>query len=68
MTTLTTGLQELTADEIDSVAGALTIHVNIGIAKAYLTLNEGVIGGGVKVAGGEWKSGAIWADDLPKPK
>ena len=68
MTTLASGLQELTADEIDTVAGAVTIHVNLGFAKAYLTLNEGVIGGGVKVGDGKWHSGAIWADDLPKPK
>jgi hypothetical protein len=57
---------ELSAQELDAVAGGLQLDLNLGIAKVYLSITDHAIGGGVKVLDGKWKSGAIWFEDLPK--
>jgi hypothetical protein len=66
MTTLATGLQELTADEIDSVAGALQLRFETGGLKFHLSMTDHGITGSVKVGDGKWHGGTIWYDDLPK--
>ena len=67
MTTLANGLQELTADEIDSVAGALGITINLGFVKLAGSITEHGVSGHVKVGDGKWQGGSIFFEDLPKP-
>ena len=58
--------RELTADELASVTGGLVIDLNFGFFRAYATVTDAGVSGGVKVGDGKWHSGAIFYDDLPK--
>ena len=60
MTTQTSGLTELTDDELDSVAGAFHISLNLGFAKANLSITDAGATGAVKVGDGPWHGGTIW--------
>jgi hypothetical protein len=68
MTNLATGLQELTADEVDSVAGAFGIVLNLGFVKLAGSITPDGVSGHIKVGDGEWHGGSIFYDDLPKPQ
>ena len=67
MTTLANGLQELTGDEIDSVAGAFGIVLNLGFVKLAGSITEDGVSGAIQVGDGKWHGGSIFYDDLPKP-
>jgi hypothetical protein len=67
MTTLPNGLQELTADEIDTVAGALGIMINLGFVKLAGSITKDGVSGHVKVGDGKWQGGSIFFPDPPKP-
>ena len=59
-------VRELTADELAAATGGLVIDLNFGLFRAYATLTDHGVSGGVKVGDGKWHSGAIFFDDLPK--
>ena len=67
MTTLANGLQELTADEIDSVAGALGIMINLGLVTLAGSITKDGVSGHVKVGDGKWQGGSIFFPDPPNP-
>jgi hypothetical protein len=56
MTTLPNGLQELTADEIDTVAGALGIMINLGFVKLAGSITKDGVSGHVKVGDGKGRA------------
>lgn len=57
---------ELSAEELDAVAGGAKLDLNLGFAKLYVSITDHGVTGGVKVLDGKWKSGTIWFEDLPK--
>jgi hypothetical protein len=59
-------ISELSAEELDAVAGGLQFDLNLGFAKVYLSVTDHGVTGGVKVLDGKWKSGTIWFEDLPR--
>jgi hypothetical protein len=67
MNTLATGLQQLSADEIDSVAGALGIVINLGFVKLAGSITEHGASGHIQIGDGPWHGGSFFYDELPKP-
>jgi hypothetical protein len=57
---MSTQVRELTADEIDSVNGGFAIVIDLGFVQAWASVNDGGIGGGIKVGDGEMHGGTIW--------
>jgi hypothetical protein len=63
-TTQTMDIRELNAAELDAVAGALQIGLDLGLGQVHLSITRDGIAGSARAFGGGWYGGSIFFEDL----
>jgi len=63
-TTQTMDIRELSAAELDAIAGGLQIGLDLGLGQVHLSVTRDGITGSARALGGSWHGATIWFEDL----